>query len=125
MTTQDSASAENENNERENENGTESSSVIELEIIDTNGSNLSDAQAKSSTNFPGHVAKKGRMSFFDTNQMDSYVLKFQPVMAHASRVRAAPTRRRSMLDTNPPLSRFNRFSLDTVPESIVSSSIPE
>lgn len=65
------------------------------------------------TAFPGHVQKKGRLSYFNRSDMDLYVSKFQPTQAApAPRIR----RRHSMIESRPPLSRLNRFSLDTIPE---------
>lgn len=61
------------------------------------------------TFFPGYKETKTRYSFFNRDDMDKYVQKFQskPVLN---------ARRFSMPDNRPTTSRFNRFSLDSIPE---------
>lgn len=60
------------------------------------------------TSFPGYKKKATRYSYFDRNTMDDYVHRFQP---------ASITRRHSMAENRPPpLSRYNRISLDSIPE---------
>lgn len=86
-----------------------------ISVVDDRGQSSSEP---TKTSFAGHTVKKGRLSYFDRDQMDRYVQQFQPPLV-------IPRRRHSMNNTNPPLSRSNRFSLDTIPESILASSVSE
>lgn len=70
------------------------------------------------TAFPGHEKKKNRISYFSTSDMDKYVQKFTPAQTSVAPTSSTPHRRHSMFASRPPLSRMNRFSLDSISEIV-------
>lgn len=99
-----------------NSNDGTGSSQIDVQQTNSDENVSPNVDSAKKTAFPGHIQKKGRKSFFDRSEMDRYMLKFQPTQA--APVSSAPRRRHSMVQSRPPISRMNRFSLDSIPEAI-------
>lgn len=94
----------------------------DIEMVAVNSSAANDETTTNKTAFPGHTQKKGRLSYFNRSEMDHYVLKFQPTQTAS--VSTVPRRRHSMSISRPPVSRMNRFSLDSIPEEISRENNP-